>query len=284
MLDVETVMGWRFDPVEQAYDARDSMLYALGLGYGSDPMDPAALRHVYEDGLVAVPTMAVVLGNPGPWTRDPRTGIDWVRALHGEQGLVVHAPLPPAGRVIGHCRVAGIIDKGAGKGALLMQERKLFDAATGTLLATRTTTSFLRGDGGCGAPPREQPRPTAIPDRAPDIVHDVTTRPEQALIYRLSGDMNPVHADPAVAARAGFARPILHGLCTYGIAGRALLATACGGDPARFRELHVRFSAPVFPGETIRVELWQEGAEWRLRARAAERDAVVLNNGRALVA
>jgi len=284
MLDVETVMNWRFDPVEQAYSARDSMLYALGLGYGSDPMDPAALRHVYEDGLVAVPTMAVVLGNPGPWTRDPRTGIDWVRSLHGEQGLVVHAPLPPAGRVIGQCRVTGIIDKGPGKGALLMQERKLFDAATGVLLATRTTTSFLRGDGGCGAPARDQPKPPAIPDRAPDIVHDVPTRPEQALIYRLSGDMNPVHADPAVAARAGFARPILHGLCTYGIAGRALLATACAGDPARFRELHVRFSAPVLPGETIRVELWQEGAEWRLRARVVERDAVVLNNGRAVVA
>jgi acyl dehydratase len=112
----------------------------------------------------------------------------------------------------------------------------------------------------------------------------VTTRPEQALIYRLSGDMNPVHADPTVAARAGFARPVLHGLCTYGIAGRALLATACGGDPARFRELHVRFSAPVYPGETIRVELWEHGAEWRLRARVAERDAVVLNNGRAVVA
>ena len=284
MLDVETVMGWRFDPVEQAYAARDSMLYALGLGYGSDPIDPAALRHVYEDGLVAVPTMAVVLGNPGPWTRDPRTGIDWVRSLHGEQGLVVHAPLPPAGRVIGHCRVTGIIDKGPGKGALLMQERRLVDAATGTLLATRTTTSFLRGDGGCGAPPREQPKPAAIPARAPDIVHDIATRPEQALIYRLSGDMNPVHADPAVAARAGFARPILHGLCTYGIAGRALLATACGGDAARFRELHVRFSAPVLPGETIRVELWQEGAEWRLRARVVERDVVVLNNGRAVVA
>jgi len=284
MLDVETVMAWRFEEVVQSYSARDSILYALGLGFGSDPTDPAALRHVYEGGLVAVPTMAVVLGNPGPWTRDPRTGIDWVKTLHGEQGLVVHAPLPPEGTVTGRCRVTGIIDKGPGKGALLMQERTLHDSATGRLLATRTTTSFLRGDGGCGAPPREQPKPPEIPDRAPDIVRDIETRPEQALIYRLSGDMNPVHADPAIAACAGFARPILHGLCTYGIAGRALLATACGGDPARFRELHVRFSAPVYPGETIRVELWEHGGEWRLRARVKDRDAIVLNNGRAVVA
>ena len=283
MLDVETVMAWCFEEVVQAYTAKDSMLYALGLGFGSDPLDPAALRHVYDGALLAVPTMAVVLGNPGPWTRDPRTGIDWVKSLHGEQGLVMHAPLPPSGSVTGRCRVTGIIDKGPGKGALLMQERTLHDTATGALIATRTTTSFLRGDGGCGAPPREQPKPPEIPDRAPDIVHDVATRPEQALIYRLSGDMNPVHADPVIAAKAGFARPILHGLCTYGIAGRALLATACGGDPARFRELHVRFSAPVYPGETIRVELWEHGAEWRLRARVVERDAVVLNNGRAVV-
>lgn len=283
MLDVETVLAWRFEEVEQTYTERDTILYALGLGHGADPIDPAALRHVYEDGLVAVPTMAVVLANPGPWTRDPRTGIDWVRSLHGEQGLVIHAPLPPAGRVLGRCRVSGIIDKGPGKGALLMQERTLHDAATGAKLATRTTTSFLRGDGGCGAPPRDQPKPPTIPDRAPDILHEVATRPEQALIYRLSGDWNPVHADPKVAAKAGFARPILHGLCTYGIAGRAVVTAACGGDPARLRELHVRFSAPVFPGETIRVEMWEEGPEWRLRARVLERDAVVLNNGRAVV-
>lgn len=284
MLDVAAVMDWRFEPVEQAYARRDSILYALGLGYGANPTDPDALRFVYEEGLLAVPTMAVVLGNPGPWTRDPRTGIDWVRSLHGEQGLAIHAPLPPEGRVVGTCRVTGIIDKGPGRGALLMQERLLHDAGTGALLATRTTTSFLRGDGGCGAPAREQPKPPAMPERAPDIVHEMTTRPEAALVYRLSGDRNPVHADPAVARRAGFERPILHGLCTYGMAGRAVVATICGGDPARLRELHVRFSAPAYPGETIRVELWDLGAEWRLRAHAKERQVAILNNGRVVVA
>jgi acyl dehydratase len=284
MLDVAAVLDWRFTPVEQAYTRRDTMLYALGLGFGAEPTAPQALRYVYEHGLLAFPTMAVVLGNPGAWTRDPRTGIDWLRTLHGEQGLVIHAPLPPEGRVVGTNRVTGIIDKGPGKGALLMQERELRDAESGALLAVRSTTSFLRGDGGCGAPAREQPKPPAIPDRAPDAVQEIATRPEAALIYRLSGDWNPVHADPAVAARAGFERPILHGLCTYGIAGRAVVATLCGGDPARLRELHVRFSAPVYPGETIRVELWEAGAEWRLRARVPARDAVVLNNGRVVVA
>jgi acyl dehydratase len=282
MLDYDAVITWRFDDVVHAYTTRDTILYALGLGYGHDPVDPAALRFVYEDGLIAAPTMSVVLGNPGPWMRDPRTGIDWVKSLHGEQGLIIHAPLPVAGTVIGRNRVTGVIDKGPGKGALLLMERDIVDQATGALLATRSSTSFLRGDGGCGAPPREQPRPPALPDRAPDRVHAIATRPEAALIYRLSGDFNPVHADPKVAARAGFARPILHGLCTFGLIGRALVATACGGDPARLRALGGRFSAPVYPGETVRVEIW-DGAEIRFRARVAERDATVFDFGSARV-
>ena len=283
MLDTSAVLNWRFADVVQRYEARDTILYALGLGFGADPADPAALRHVYEDGLLAFPTMPVVLGNPGAWMRDPRTGIDWVKSLHGEQGLIIHAPLPAAGTVIGRNRVTGLVDKGAGKGALLMMARDLFSEA-GELLATRTSTSFLRGDGGCGGSTGAQPKPPAIPDRAPDIVLDLPTRPEAALIYRLSGDWNPVHADPRVAQRAGFERPILHGLCTYGMAGRAVVATACAGDPSRLRELHVRFSAPVYPGETIRTELWQEGAEWRLRCLAAARGVVIMTNGRAVVA
>jgi len=285
MLDYATVMSWEFEDVVQSYRATDTILYALGLGYGSDPTDPETLRYVYEDGLVAAPTMPVVLGNPGPWMRDPRTGIDWVKSLHGEQGLIIHAPLPVEATVIGRNRVTDVIDKGSGKGALLMMARDIVDAASGRLLATRTSTSFLRGDGGCGAPPKEQPKPPAIPERAPDIVHRLPTRPEAALVYRLSGDFNPVHADPKVAARAGFPRPILHGLCTYGMIGRALVATVCERDPARLRELHGRFSAVVYPGETIAVEIWhQPDGEVRLRAKAAERDAVIFNNGRAVVA
>jgi acyl dehydratase len=282
MLDTEAVLNWRFEEVTRRYEKRDSILYALGLGFGADPLDPAALRHVYEDGLQAFPTMAVVLGNPGPWMRDPRTGIDWVRSLHGEQGLVIHATLPPEGVVVARNRVTAILDKGPGKGALLQMARDLH-AQDGRLLATRSSTSFLRGDGGCGGTGGVQPKPPVIPDRPPDRVHDLPTRPEAALIYRLSGDDNPVHVDPKVARRAGFDRPILHGLCTYGMAGRAIVATICDGDAARLRELHVRFSAPIYPGETIRTELWREGEEWRLRALALERGVVILNHGRAVV-
>lgn len=285
MLDYQTVINWKFDDVVQSYTARDTIIYALGLGHGRDPVDADDLRYVYEHGLLAAPTMPVVLGNPGPWMRDPRTGIDWVKSLHGEQGLIVHAPLPVAGTVIGRNRVVDIVDKGAGKGALLMLERDIVDAATGTLIATRTSTSFLRGDGGCGAPARRAPEPASMPDRAPDLICDVPTRPEAALIYRLSGDENPLHADPKVAARAGFTRPILHGLCTFGILGRALVAAACGRDPARLRALSGRFSAPVYPGETVRAEIWQlPSGELRFQARLVERDAVVFKNGAAQIA
>jgi len=285
MLDHATVMNWTFADVVHSYQAHDTILYALGLGYGADPTDPDQLRFVYEDGLLAAPTMPVVLGNPGPWMRDPRTGIDWVKSLHGEQGLIIHAPLPVSGTVVGRNRVTDIIDKGPGKGALLMMARDIIDQASGRLLATRTSTSFLRGDGGCGAPPKPQPRPPAIPERAPKMVHRLATRPEAALIYRLSGDHNPVHADPKVAARAGFSRPILHGLCTFGMIGRALVDTVCARDPARLKELHGRFSAPIYPGETIAVELWHEAdGVLLLRAKAAERDVVIFTNGRAVLA
>lgn len=282
MLDYEAVMNWQFEEVRQRYDARDTILYALGLGYGQDPTDRDALRFLLEDRLLAVPTLAVVLGGPGAWMSDPRTGIDWIRSLHGEQGLRIYRPLPPAGEIIGRNRVTGIIAKGEGKGALLMLERDILNAATGDLLATRTSTSFLRGDGGCGAPPRPQPAPPAMPTRAPDLTHVMPTRPEAALIYRLSGDWNPIHADPDKAARAGFTRPILHGLCTFGMIGRALIATACRQDPARLFELGGRFSAPVYPGETIAVDLWDEGdGVFRFRARAVERDVEIFRTGSA---
>jgi acyl dehydratase len=157
------------------------------------------------------------------------------------------------------------------------------DQATGERIATATQTTFCRGDGGFGGPPREAPPVHAIPERPPDHVCDLTTRPETALIYRLSGDPNPLHVDPAVAKAAGFPRPILHGLATFGIAGHAILKTVCGYDPARLTAIAGRFSAPVFPGDTIRTELWRDGAVVSFRARVVERDVVALNNGRAEV-
>ncbi|RYX95389.1 MAG: 3-alpha,7-alpha,12-alpha-trihydroxy-5-beta-cholest-24-enoyl-CoA hydratase [Comamonadaceae bacterium] len=288
MLNWKEVLDWKFEDVEQAYDSRDAILYALGLGYGHDPMDESQLRYLYEaveGGQRVVPSFSVVLGGPGAWMREPRTGIDWVKSLHGEQGLVVHAPLPARARVVGRNRVTGIIDKGPGKGSLLLMERDIVDAATGTLLATRTSSSFLRGDGGCGAPAREQVKPEPVPARAPDIVHRIDTRPEAALIYRLSGDYNPVHASPATARKAGFERPILHGLCTFGLACRALLATVCGHDPSKLRTMNGRFSAPVYPGETQTVEIWQEaGGRVRFRTRIEARNITAFDFGEATIA
>lgn len=285
MLDYEAVINWKFEDVVQSYTTRDTILYALGLGIGQNPVDSAELRHVYENGLVAFPTMAVVLAAPGAWMQDPRTGIDWVKSLHGEQGLRVYAPLPAEGTLIGRNRIVDIIDKGPGKGALLLSERDIIDASSGTLLATRTATSFLRGDGGCGAPPREQVRPAPMPERTPDHVHAIATRPEAALIYRLSGDFNPIHADPAIARKAGFDRPILHGLCTFGIIGRALIATVCGGDPSRLREMNGRFSSTIYPGETVSVEIWNQGdGAVHFRARVAERGTVAFDFGQGRIA
>ncbi len=287
MLNWKEVLDWKFPDSEQSYSARDASLYALGLGYGQDPMDEEELRYVHEEhaqGMRVVPSMAVVLGGPGHWMRDPRTGIDWVRSLHGEQGLVMHAPMPSAASVIGRNRVTGIVDKGAGKGALLMMERDIVDAATGRLIATRTSSSFLRGDGGCGAPGVAGPRPEPLPARRPDAVVDVPTRPESALIYRLSGDYNPVHASPAVARKAGFERPILHGLCTFGIACRALIQAACAGDPDRLAQMSGRFSASVYPGEPQSVEIWNEGrGRVRFRTRIRARDIVALDFGEAVI-
>lgn len=285
MLDYETVMNWKFEDVRQSYTVRDTILYALGLGYGHDPLDEDDLDYLLEDRLVAVPTMSVVLGGPGPWMTDPRTGIDWIKSLHGEQGLKIYRPLPASGDVIGRNRVVDVIDKGEGRGALLMLERDIVEECTGEIIATRTSTSFLRGDGGCGAPARKQPVPHAVPDRKPDESYVMDTRPEAALIYRLSGDWNPIHADPQKAKKAGFDRPILHGLCTYGMIGRALIATACGKDVSRLRAFGGRFSAPGYPGETIRVDIWDEGdGQFGFEARIPERDIVIFKNGLAQVA
>ena len=277
----EKLMALDIPPAEQTYTAKDCMLYALGLGFGLDPLDEQQLPFVYEKNLKALPMMAVVLGYPGFWVKDLDTGIDWVKIVNGEQGVTLHAPLKGANTVIGKQRIVEVIDKGAGKGALVLSERKVTDKATGALIATVTQTTFCRADGGFGGPPRQAPAPHEIPARAPDTVCDLATRPEAALIYRLSGDRNPLHADPAIAKQAGFPRPIMHGLGNFGIAGHAVLKTFCGYDPPKLAAFACRFSAPVFPGETLRTEMWRGGSIVSFRSRVVERDVVAVNNGRA---
>ena len=284
MLDYEICKNWTFPDLVHRYTERDTMLYALGLGFGQDPMDRGALRFVYEEELQAVPTMAAVMGSPGIWWRDPKTGADAVKLVHGEQDVRVLRPLPVKGCVTARNRVVSLTDKGAGKGAVAVVLRTLVDAASGDTVAESRNVTFLRGDGGFSADggksdPGPEPLP-AVPERAADVEVSYATRPEAASIYRLSGDVNPLHADPEVAAKAGFDRPILHGLCTYGMAGRAVIEQVLDHDAARLKRLALRFTSPVWPGETVRYELWREGgALLRLRASVDARKTVVLNNG-----
>jgi acyl dehydratase len=279
----DKLMALEIPPVEQAYEPKDCMLYALGVGLGHDPTNEDELAFVYEKKLKVLPTMATVIGHSGSLARNPNAGIDWVKVVNGEQGFTLHRPLDASDVIVGHTRLVEVIDKGAGKGALLLTERKITDKKTGEAIATVTQTIFCRGDGGFGGPPRDAPPPHPIPERKPDAVCDLGTRPEMALIYRLSGDYNPLHAEPAFAKAAGFERPILHGLGTFGVSGHAVLKTICGYDPARVTAFAGRFSAPVYPGETIRTEIWRDGHVVSFRARVVERDVIAINNGRAEV-
>lgn len=284
--DPRRLLAREFAPITHAYEARDTQLYALGIGLGADPLDAGQLRFLYEgaDGhaLQALPTQANVLAYPGFWAREPDTGIDWKRLVHAEQQIVLHAPLPASGRVVGHNRVSALWDRGEGRGTFMQQQREIRDAASGALLATVTQLSLLRGNGGfgdggsTGAPPL----PHAVPQRAPDHHCDLPTLAQAALIYRLSGDLNPLHADPAVARAAGFERPILHGMATMGVAAHAVLRMLLDYDAARLAGMRVRFTAPVLPGDTLRTELWVDGSVVSLRTTALERAVVVLDHGR----
>ena len=279
-IDAEALLRFPIPDMRQHLTPRDAVLYALSVGLGQDPLDARQLDFVdHHRDLRALPSMAVVLGHPGFWLGDPGTGVDAVRLVHGEQGMVIHRPFPIGGEVIGLTRVTGLVDKGPGRGALLYIEKQVRNAGDGALLATTTSTIVLRGDGGFGGSPGPVRPPHPVLDTPPDHTVDIPTRPEQALLYRLNGDDNPLHADPMVAAAAGFPRPILHGLCTLGVVAHALLRTLGAYDPARFRALDLRFSAPVYPGETIRSEIWNGGA---FQARVVERDALVVSNGRAI--
>ncbi|MDD3651967.1 MaoC/PaaZ C-terminal domain-containing protein [Immundisolibacter sp.] len=280
-IDYQRLLSWPVPEIRQSYGVRDSQLYALAVGLGADPTDLRQLPFVYEKDPQALPTQAVVLGYPGLWMKDPGTGIDWVRLVHAEQGLTLHRPLPASGEVIGRTRVVGINDKGPGKGAIVYSQRTLHDAESDELIATLDISTFCRGDGGCGGSDAPPMTLAPTPERAPDVVCELPTLPQQALLYRLCGDLNPLHADPEVARAAGFERPILHGLCTFAVAGHALLRTAGEYDPKRLRSMQARFSAPVYPGETLRTEIWHERSRIAFRTRAVERDVVVLSHGRA---
>ena len=283
-IDYRKLLELDIPEVEQTYSEKDVILYALGVGLGESPDDPETLRFVYEKDLRVLPTLAVVLAQPGLWPRDLDTGIDYLHVLHGEQRLRIHHPLPVRGTVIGRTRVTNVVDKGPKRGALLLSEREIFDKDSGALLATVGHTAFCRNDGGFGGPSGPLPPRVAMPDQAPDIVCMLSTVPQMALIYRLSADLNPLHVDPETAVAAGFRRPVLHGLATYGVAAHAILRAVCDYDPARIRALDCRFTAPAYAGETFATEIWLDGSSLVFRTRAVERDVVVISHGRAELA
>lgn len=282
-LDYEKLMRTKFEPTRQTYTRRDTMLYALGLGVGTqDPCDWNELKYIYEKDLVALPTLAVTLAAGAMRLADPEFGINYRLLLHAEQSLILHKPLPVEGTVISHTTLDEIYDKGAAKGAIMYMTRTLHDDATGDLLVTMGTVSFLRGDGGFGGKSEGQPKPRPVPtDRPADVIANLPVFLNQALIYRLAGDYNPLHSDPEVARSAGFERPILHGLCGYGMAGRALLKVLGRDDPARFKRLDVRFTSPVYPGEPLHVEIWKLApGDAAFRVVATDRKVVVEDFGR----
>ena len=272
------LMAIRVEGAAFAYEDRESMLYAIGVGMGRDPLDEAELSYVYEGPrtLRTVPTMATVLTQ---FSALRTSGIDYAKVLHAEQRLEIHRPLPPAAKLVGDYKVSGVIDKGPEKGIFVFTETKVRDAADGLPLFTAGGTIIARGDGGIGGSGMGPPPAARVPDRAPDHEVALESRLDQALLYRLNGDRNPLHADPALARRAGFPVPILHGLCTYGIACRAIIASACNYDHRRIRRFDVRFSSPVYPGETIVTEIWRDGNDVTFRCRVRERNVIAIDNG-----
>ena len=278
-----SLKAYRIPEARHTVTPESCILYSLGVGLGADPTSPRELRYLYEEGLVANPLMANVLAYPGFWMKAPDTAVSWQHVLHGEQYFELHRPLPVAAELVGHTRVIGIRDRGPEKGAFVYSRRDVHDARTGEAVCSVEQTTVCRRDGGCGGADEAPRRPHPLPERAPDLTCDLPISPRAGLLYRLNGDRNPLHVDPAVAAAAGYPRPILHGLCTLGHAGHAVLRSVCDYDATRIRSMAVRFTAPVFPGETLRTEMWHEDGDLAFRASVPERDTVVLSNGHVTV-
>lgn len=280
MLPFDQVMAAGKQDLRYEYDESKAMLYALAVGMGRDPLDNHELAFVAEDQPRTLPTLATVIA----WgARDIKSlEVDYPKILHGEQRLTVHRPIPPAAKLSVSTRTLGVYDKGADKGAVIVSQIDILDAGDQEPICSLQVTHFARGDGGfreeegdSGTPPKPQP----IPDREPDKIFEMPTEASQPLFYRLLGDRNPLHSDPAVASKAGFDRPIMHGLCTYGICCRTVVEHLCNYQAERIHRFDVRFAAPVFAGEMLALETWQDGDDITFRARSLARDVVVINNG-----
>lgn len=267
-----------------SYGDREAMLYAYAIGMGADPLDEKDLAFMNEATatgrpLKVVPTFASVAA----WGARPgEMNLNRLMVVDGERDITFHRPLAVAADITADSSVPAVFDKGKDKGAVI-QHQTVLKSADGELLATVVASVFARGDGGFGGPSEGQPKPHQVPTRAPDLTLDIPTRPDQALIYRLCGDRNPLHSDPEFAKRAGFPRPILHGMCTYGITCRGVLQTYADYDPTAFKRHAARFSSPVYPGETVTLELWRDGDVISFEATVKARGATVVKNGMTLL-
>jgi acyl dehydratase len=280
-LNYQRLLAHRPADIDASYTERDCIFYALAIGIGMDPLDPGQLKFVYEKNLAAFPTLATTLGWMGRLT-NPQFGIDERMTVLADVKVVVHQPLAPAARLRSRPRVKEVIDKGAGNAAIIQFTRDLL-AEDDSLVATVENSTMARKQGGFGGAVTESPAPPPIPEREPDALCDLPTPPNLALLHRLLGDTNPLHADPERAKVAGFPRPILHGMASFGVAAHAVLRSEASYAPERLASIEARFARPIFPGETIRTEIWRDGSAIAFRCRTVERGEIAINNGRALL-
>lgn len=270
-------VGTESAPVERSWTSKDALLYAVGVGAGTSEL---SFTTENSKGIAqqVLPTFAVIAGAGGA-AMAAAGDIDWTQLVHGEQAFELAGPIPVEGTVRTVARITGIYDKG--KGAVIATEGTSVDASTGEPRFTTRSSVYIRGAGGFGGERGPSGPRNEAPDRSPDVEISYQTLPDQALVYRLSGDRNPLHADPEFAKLAGFDRPILHGLCTYGFTGRALLHGLCDGDPARFRSMEARFSSPVYPGDELMVSMWRTGDGDAVFTTRTQNGQVVITEGRA---
>lgn len=277
-MNLNAVIQHEFEAKVAHFSDRDTMLYALSLGAGHGHTKDE-LRFVYEKELVSLPSMAAVLAHPGAWMSEKKFDVDMVKLLHGEQRCDIHKPLPASGNIRAEYHVPAIVDKGADKGALMYFGKEIYDHNTNEHLCSVLSTYFLQGDGGCGDYGEAPAKLAAVPDRAPDITVEEAVDNRAALIYRLNGDRNPIHIDPAIAEKAGFSTPILHGLCIYGVCGLTLIRSALNYCVESVAALHLRFNTPVYPGETLVIEAWKTEGGIAFQATAKERNERVVKDG-----
>ena len=275
-INYDEIMNLTSENVEISYSDKDSILYSLGIGLGNDPMNLNELKYVYENSQSVLPSMATNFQYHSPLLL--KTNINFIMVVHGEQRLSITNALPVSGDFIANARVIGCYDKGPARGAIIEVETTVKNKKNNEEICKLVSTTFARGDGGFGGPDSPK-KEIFIPDGEPDYVSEVSTKPDQALIFRLSGDYNPLHSDPNFAKAAGFEKPILHGMCTYGIACRSLVNEICENDASKLKRFDCRFSSPVYPGETIITEMWKKDKMIYFNSKVKERDKLVIKNG-----